>query len=65
MKLGIIESGELKGKKVVLEPRSDLPNNIFLVDKGTFMNGAPMFAKYCLTEGCEIEVAEKCQKCNK
>lgn len=64
MKFGIIESGKLKGRRAILEPRVNLPSNIFLIEKGAFMNGAPMYAKYCLTKGCEMEVSEKCTNCN-
>ena len=65
MLLGVIEEGKLKGKKVILEPRVGLENNIFLVEKGTFFNGAPMFSKHCLSVGCEKEVDDECEKCNK
>ena len=65
MKLGIIKEGKLKGKKVILKPRTGLPENIFLVEKGTFLNGSPMFAKFCLNKGCEKEVPDICEKCNK
>ena len=65
MILGVIEEGKLKGKKVILSPRKDLPDNLYLVEKGTFLNGSPQFALYCLTKGCEKEVPGKCPKCNK
>lgn len=64
MKLGIIETGVLKGKRVILSPREGMEDNIYLVEKGMFINGAPTFAKYCLNEGCEQEVPNKCNKCN-
>ena len=65
MILGKILEGKLKGKKVILKPRSGLPENIYLVEKGTFLNGSPMFAKFCLNKGCEKEVSGFCKKCNK
>jgi hypothetical protein len=61
---GKIEEGKLEGRKVILSPRKDLPDNLYLVEKGLFANGAPMFALHCLTKGCEKEVPGKCQKCN-
>lgn len=64
MQLGVIEEGTLKGKKVILEPRKDLPENLYLVEKGLFFNGSPQFALYCLTKGCEQEVPGKCLKHN-
>jgi hypothetical protein len=63
MKLGIIEDGKLKGKKIVLEPREGLENNLYLVSKGTFLNGSEQFALHCLI--CEKEVPGKCTRCNK
>jgi len=62
-KFGKIEEGKLKGRRVILEPRG-LPENLYLVEKGQFINGSPQFALYCLTEGCEKEVPGKCEKCN-
>ena len=64
MILGIIEEGKLKGKKVILSPRKDLPDNLYLVEKGKFINGSPQFALHCLTKGCEKEVPGTCQICN-
>lgn len=64
MTLGIIEEGKLKGKKFIIEPRTGLPENIYLVEKGLFFNGQPMFHKACLNRGCEEYVGEKCDKCN-
>lgn len=59
MKVGIIEEGLLKGKQIILEPH-DLPQNEYLVEKGTFFNGSPMFQKACLV--CEnfISDAHQC-----
>jgi hypothetical protein len=48
MKLGVIEEGKLQGKKILLEPRTNLPDNEYLVEKGTFFNGSAMFQKACL-----------------
>lgn len=64
MKLGVIEEGKLKGKKIILEPRKGLEENQYLVEKGTFLNGSPQFALHCLTKGCEKEIPGKCDKCN-
>lgn len=64
MQLGVIEEGKLKGKKVILKPRTDLEDNLFLVEKGLFFNGAPQFALYCLKKGCEEEVPGRCLKHN-
>ena len=61
---GKIEEGKLKGRRVILEPRESLPENLYLVEKGKFINGASQFALHCLTEGCEKEVPGKCEKCN-
>jgi len=63
MKLGVIEDGKLKGKKIVLEPREGLEDNLYLVSKGDFLNGSPNFSMYCLV--CEEEVPGKCTTCNK
>jgi len=65
MILGQIEEGKLKGKKVILQPRKDLPDNLYLVEKGVFIGGMPQFALHCLNKGCEKEVPGKCDKCNK
>lgn len=64
MKIGVIEEGKLKGKKMILEPRENLPNNLYLVEKGVFLNGSPQFELHCLTKGCEKEVPGSCKKCN-
>jgi len=63
MKLGIIEDGNLKGKRIVLEPRDGLEDNLYLIEKGPFLNGSPQFAMFCLV--CEKEVPGKCPICNK
>lgn len=64
MKLGIIEDTTLKGRKIVLEPRNNLPDNIWLVENGTFPNGSPIFSYYCLV--CEKQIPSNgCPKCNK
>ena len=55
---GLIEDGVLKGRRVVLSPRDGLPNNIYLVEQGTFFNGAPMFTTYCLV--CDKQVPGTC-----
>jgi len=65
MILGKIEEGKLKGKKVILEPRSGLKENEYLVEKGLFLNGSPQFSLHCLNKGCECEIPGKCDKCNK
>ena len=62
MKLGIIQETKLKGHKIILEPREGLPDNLYLVSKGTFFNGSEHFAMFCLF--CEKEVPGKCLKCN-
>lgn len=63
IKMGIIEAGGLKGKKIILEPRNGLKRNEYLIEKGIFFNGAPMFAKYCLI--CEIPIPDNgCLNCN-
>jgi len=64
MKLGIIEDGKLKGKKIILEPREGLPDNLYLVSKGAFLNGSPQFAMYCLVCECEVPTGG-CLRCNK
>ena len=62
---GIIEEGELKGKKVMLSPRNEgTPENLYLVEKGVFYEGSPMFALHCLTKDCEKEVPGVCPVCN-
>ena len=64
MKLGIIETTQLKGHKIILEPREGLPDNLYLVSKGTFIGGGEQFAIHCLV--CENEVPSNgCNKCNK
>lgn len=64
IQFGVIEDGGLKGKKIVLKPRHGLRNNEWLVEHGVFINGSPVFAKYCLV--CEIPIPDMgCQKCNK
>lgn len=63
MKLGIIEEGVLKGKKVILEPHEGLKDNEYFVEKGGFLNGAPMFARYCLNKGCEKEIPDNGHTC--
>lgn len=62
MKLGVIESGSLTGKKVILEPRTDLPQNIYLVESGMSPIG-PSYEHWCLA--CETQVpTEGCERCN-
>ncbi len=64
IKLGIIEDGGLKGKKIILEPRKGLRRNEYLVEQGVFFNGASMFALYCLM--CEAPIPSNgCMVCNK
>jgi len=48
MKLGIIEEGKLKGKKIILTPRKDMEQSEYYVSKGTFLNGSEQFSKACL-----------------
>ena len=48
MTVGIIEDGTLKGRKIILEPRSGMKDNEYLVEEGTFFNGAPLFTRACL-----------------
>lgn len=60
MKIGLIESGKLKGKKIILEPRTGLRDNEYLVEKGKFINGSEQFALHCLI--CEKEIPGKCDK---
>ena len=63
MKLGIIEEGKLKGKRVLLE-RKGLRDNEFYVEKGVFLNGSPQFSKACLNKGCEKFIPDNgCDKC--
>lgn len=64
IKMGMIEDGKLKGKKILLEPRKGLRRNEYLVEQGVFFNGAPMFALYCLM--CEVPIpGNGCMVCNK
>ncbi len=58
MKLGVIEEGKLKGKKVILEPRNGLKDNEYFVESGVFLNGAPTFSKTCLNKGCETQIPD-------
>ena len=64
MKLGIIETGRLKGKKIILEPRQGLPDNIYLVENGTFLNGSPQFSHFCLICEKQVPSGSWCPKCN-
>ena len=61
---GKIEEGVLAGRVVILSPRDGLSDNLYLVEKGNFMNGEKMFSLHCLTNGCEKEVPGKCARCN-
>lgn len=63
MKLGVINEGKLKGKKVILEPRTGLKDNEYLVEKGPFLNGSPAFTKFCLNTSCQCEIPSHCPKC--
>lgn len=65
MKLGLIKETSLEGRKVILEPRNDLPKNIYLVEKGKFFNGSEQFAHYCLVCEKQVPVGSWCDKCNK
>lgn len=60
MKLGVIEDGTLKGKRIILEPRDGLKDNEYLVENGMFFNGSPQFSLYCLA--CEKQIPGKCKK---
>lgn len=62
MTLGVIEEGSLQGKRIILEPRTGLKKNEWLIEKAPFLNGSPSFALYCLT--CEKEIPAKgCFNC--
>lgn len=62
--LGQIDEGVLRGKKVVVAPRTGLPENIYFVERG-YISGVPFYAQYCLNQGCEIEIpVQGCPKCN-
>lgn len=61
MKLGVIEEGKLKGKRIILEPRDGLKDNEYLVENGSFLNGAPTFSKTCLV--CEREIPDNGCNC--
>lgn len=63
MRLGVIDEGRLKGKKVILDPRNGLKENEWLVEEGVFMNGMPMFHKACLNRGCEEYIGSMCEEC--
>ncbi len=64
LKFGIIEDGRLKGKQIILEPRTGMKNNEWMIAEGTFAGGAPLFARYCLI--CEVKIPDTgCFKCNK
>lgn len=63
MKLGVIEGTKLNGRKIILEPREGITENLYLVSKGDFFNGSPNFSMHCLV--CEKEVPGKCGTCNK
>ena len=66
MILGVIEEGKLKGKKMILEPRENMEDNLYLVQSGKFIDGqSSKFSLYCLTKGCEKEVPGRCRVCNK
>lgn len=59
LKLGIIEEGKLKGLKLILEPRKDLKDNEYYVEKG-MLNGQHEFSKACLI--CEKFIPDQgCQ----
>ena len=53
MTLGIIETGGLKGKKIILEPRINLEDNEWLIEDGRLF-GKPKFSLHCLV--CEIPI---------
>lgn len=62
MVLGVIEEGQLEGKKIIIAPRSNLKQNEYLVEKGLFFNGAPEFSKACLV--CEQFIPDSgCPNC--
>lgn len=63
MKIGILQETKLQGKRIILEPRQGLEDNLYWVEKGEFINGSPHFALYCLI--CEKEVPGRCLDCNK
>ena len=61
MKLGVIESGGLKGKRIILEPRNDFKQNEYMVETGR-LEGSFTFSKHCLVceksipdNGCDME----------
>lgn len=63
MKIGIIEDGKLKGKRIlVIGQDNKLPRNLHWVEKGEFLNGTPKFALHCLV--CDVEVPGACPECN-
>lgn len=61
MQLGIIEEGNLKNRKIILEPREGLKRNEWLIEKAVRCN---QFALHCLT--CEKEIPlNGCPDCDK
>ena len=50
LKFGIIDDGGLKRKQIILEPRTGMKNNEWMIAEGTFAGGAPLFARYCLRD---------------
>ena len=60
MKLGTILEGKFKDRKIILEPRKGLHDNVYLIEKGTFFNGSPEFSKGCLACGKFVSENHKC-----
>ena len=63
MKIGVIQDTTLKGRKIILEPREGVPDNLWLVEEGRFLNGSSQYTMYCLV--CEKRVPSLCPECNK
>jgi len=59
---GKIESGVLKGRMIILEPRVGLEVNEYLVENGRLFNGPREFSKYCLV--CDKAIPDNgCPNC--
>lgn len=61
MKLGIIEEGVLKDRRIILSPRKGLKDNEYMVENGKMVGDNIMFSKFCLI--CDIAIPD--QGCNK
>lgn len=63
--LGIIESGKLKGRRIILGKKDEINKNAkeWWIENGVFPNGSPKFVRACLKHDLLNIPTGGCPKC--